>query len=136
VPPGFSPLRAEDPVEEVSTALLLLDSIGTKMLKLEEVDGGQLEAEGRALAKAVVEYVLTCIWSRDPQISLEPVVQGPVAETAEAARASVEDTVKLVAERFECQPEDAYGSTSTCSCQGFLLLVNKLVIASVELCLP
>jgi hypothetical protein len=35
------------------------------MLKLEDVSGGQLEAEGRALAKAVVEYVLTYFWSRD-----------------------------------------------------------------------
>jgi hypothetical protein len=44
------------------------------MLKLEGVDGGQLEAEGHALAKAVAEYVLTFFQSRDPQISLEPVV--------------------------------------------------------------
>jgi hypothetical protein len=65
VPLGFSPLHAGDPVEDVSAALPLLDSIGAKMLKLEEVSGGQLEAEGRALAKAVVEYVLTYFWSRD-----------------------------------------------------------------------
>jgi hypothetical protein len=71
------------------------------MLKLEGVDGGQLEAEGHALAKAVAEYVLTCFQSRDPQISLEPVVQGPVTETEEATQADVEDTVKLVAEQFE-----------------------------------
>jgi hypothetical protein len=61
-------------VEEVSTALPLLDSAGAKMLKLEEVIGGQLEAEGRALAEAMAEHVLTCFWSWDPQISLETVV--------------------------------------------------------------
>jgi hypothetical protein len=60
VPFSFSPLRVEDPVEEVSVALPLLDSIGAKMSKLEEVIGGQLEVEGRALAEAVVEHVLTC----------------------------------------------------------------------------
>jgi hypothetical protein len=53
--------------------------------------------------KAVVEYVLTCFWSQDPLISLEPVVQGPVVETVEAARAGIEDTTKLVAEWFELQ---------------------------------
>jgi hypothetical protein len=50
-------------VEEVSAALPLLDSVGAKMLKLEEIIGGQLEVEGRALAKAVAEYVLTCFRS-------------------------------------------------------------------------
>jgi hypothetical protein len=47
-------------VEEVSATLPLLDSIGAMMLELEEVIGCQLEAEGRALAKAMAEYVLTC----------------------------------------------------------------------------
>jgi hypothetical protein len=74
VPLGFSPHRTGDPVEEVSTALPLLDSAGAKMLKLEEVIGGQLEAEGYALAEAMAEHVLTCFWSWDPQISLETVV--------------------------------------------------------------
>jgi hypothetical protein len=40
---GSSPLHTRDPVEEVSTVLPLLDSAGAKMLKLEEVIGGQLE---------------------------------------------------------------------------------------------
>jgi hypothetical protein len=47
-------------MEEVSAALPLLGSAGAKILKLEEVIGGQLEAEGHTLAKAVAEYVLTC----------------------------------------------------------------------------
>jgi hypothetical protein len=47
-------------MEEVSVVLPLLDSTGAKMLKLEEVVGGQLEAEGHALAEAVAEHVLTC----------------------------------------------------------------------------
>jgi hypothetical protein len=59
------------------------------------------------LAETVAEHVLTCFRSRDPLTSLEPVVQGPIAETEEAARASVQDTAKLVAARFECQAEDA-----------------------------
>jgi hypothetical protein len=66
VPFGFSPLCTRDAVEEVSAVLLLLDSIGAKILKLEEVISSQLEAEDRALAVAVAEYVLTCFRSRDP----------------------------------------------------------------------
>jgi hypothetical protein len=51
------------------------------MLKLEEVIGGQLMAEGRTLVKVVAEYVLTCFRSRDPQFSLDLVVQGSIVET-------------------------------------------------------
>jgi hypothetical protein len=87
----------------VSTVLPLLDSAVSKMLLLEEVVGEQLEAEGRVLA----EHVLTCFRSWDPNASLELVVQGPVAEVEEAARARFQDTAKLVAAWFQCQPEDA-----------------------------
>jgi hypothetical protein len=86
--------------------LPLLDSVGAKMSRLEEVVSGILE-EGRALAKAVAEHVLLCFRSRDPQVSLEPVAQGPDTETEEAARVGVQDATKLVAARFERQAEDA-----------------------------
>jgi hypothetical protein len=36
--------------------------------------------------------VLTCFWSQDPQISLESVAQGPIAEMEKAARAGIQDT--------------------------------------------
>jgi hypothetical protein len=44
----------------------LLDSVGAKMLELEDVVASWLEAEGRILAKAVMEHVLLCLRSRDP----------------------------------------------------------------------
>jgi hypothetical protein len=40
-------------MQEVNTVLPLLNSAGAKIQKLEEVIGGQLEVEGRALAEAV-----------------------------------------------------------------------------------
>jgi hypothetical protein len=43
----------------------------------------------RVLVKVVVEHVLLYFCSRDPQVSLEPVVQGPVIETEEAVWAGV-----------------------------------------------
>jgi hypothetical protein len=63
VPLGFRTLRTGDLMEEVTATLPHLDSAGAKMLKLEEVIDDQLEAEGRTLAKVVVEYVLTCFRS-------------------------------------------------------------------------
>jgi hypothetical protein len=64
---------------------LILDSAGVKMSQLKDVDGGQLEAEGRILAEVVSEHVLMCFCSRDAKVSLEPVVQGPAEEVEEAA---------------------------------------------------
>jgi hypothetical protein len=51
--------------------------------------------------------MLICFQSRDPSISLEPAVQGPVERSAEAARDGVEDAARVVAERFKHEPEDA-----------------------------
>jgi hypothetical protein len=48
----------------------------------------------------VIEYILTCFRSHDPAISLEPVIAGPVADTKDAARQGVQDTVEVVVERF------------------------------------
>jgi hypothetical protein len=59
------------------------------MLMLEEVISDQLEAEGHVLAEKVVEHMLTCFRSWDPNTSLEPVVQGPTADVEEATRASI-----------------------------------------------
>jgi hypothetical protein len=50
------------------------------MLELEEVVGSQLEVEDRALVETVAEHVLMCFCSWDPQVSLEPVVQGPISK--------------------------------------------------------
>jgi hypothetical protein len=44
------------------------------MSELEDVIVSRLEEEGRILAEAVVEHVLLCLHSQDPQVSLEPVV--------------------------------------------------------------
>jgi hypothetical protein len=58
------------------------------MLKLEEVISEQLEVECHTLAEMVVEHVLTCFQSWDPQVSPELVVQGPITEMEEATRAA------------------------------------------------
>jgi hypothetical protein len=60
--------------------------------------GSHLEEEGHALAQAVANHMLMCFRSRDPSISLEPVVAGPVEGSAEAARDGVEDAARAIAE--------------------------------------
>jgi hypothetical protein len=55
----------------------------------------------------VAAHVLTCFRSWEPQVSLEPVVQGCVTEMEEATRASIQDTAKLMVTRFQRQVEDA-----------------------------
>jgi hypothetical protein len=54
----------------------------------------------------VAEHVLMCFRSRDPQVSLELVVQGLIEETEDAARAGVHDTTRLVDTQFEHRHED------------------------------
>jgi hypothetical protein len=55
----------------------------------------------------VAEHVLMCFRSRDPNISLEPVVQGPAEEPMETAAVGVEDAARAVADRFKREPEDS-----------------------------
>jgi hypothetical protein len=104
---GFSPVRTGDAAPEGGVVVPLLDSIGTKISHLENAVGSRIEEEGRALAQAVAKHVLMCFHSRDPNISLEPVVQGPTEEPAEAAAAGVEDAARAIADRFKREPEDS-----------------------------
>jgi hypothetical protein len=107
VPFGFSPLRSGVSAQEVSAERPLLDSAGAKMSELEDVVTSRLEAEGCILAEAVAEHVLLCFCSQDRKVSLGPVMQGPIEEDQEAAQVGIWETMKLVAEQFERQPEDA-----------------------------
>jgi hypothetical protein len=67
VPLGFSPIHSMEPAREVSNVLPVLDSMGARMLTLEEVVNEQLEVKCHILAEKVAEHVLTCFWSWDPQ---------------------------------------------------------------------
>jgi hypothetical protein len=54
----------------------------------------------------VIEYILTCFRSHDLAISLGPVIAGPVVDTEDATRGSVQDIVDVVAKRFQQDPTD------------------------------
>jgi hypothetical protein len=48
-----------------------------------------------------------CFRSRDPQVSLESLVQGPTGEPEDVTYTGVKDTARVIAKRFERWPEDA-----------------------------
>jgi hypothetical protein len=85
VPLGMSPIPVSELPMSISDALPVLDSTVDRLRRLDQILGARLEAEGSKLCQAVIEYVLTCFWSHDLAISLEPVIAGPVAATEDAA---------------------------------------------------
>ena len=85
----------------------MLDSTSERLRRLDQILIGHLEAEGRELCRMVAEYILTCLRSHDPAISLAPVVDGPMAETEATARESVRDVVDFVAAYFKREPADS-----------------------------
>jgi hypothetical protein len=101
VPLGVSPIPVSQLPKSISDALPVLDSAADCLRRLDQILGARLEAEGGRLCQAVVEYILTCFWSHDPAISLEPVITGLVADTEDAAWEGIKDAVELVAERFQ-----------------------------------
>jgi hypothetical protein len=104
---GMSPIPVSELPASISDALPVLDSAADHLRRLDQILGARLEAEGSKLCRAMVDYILTCFWSHDPTISLASVIDGPVAATEDVARESVQDTVEMVAARFQCDPIDA-----------------------------
>jgi hypothetical protein len=106
VPLRVSPIPVSKQSVSISDALPVLDSTADRLRCLDQILGARLEAEGSRLCRAVIEYILTCFRSHDPAISLGPVIVGPVPDTKDAAWGSVQDTVDMVAKRFQRDPAD------------------------------
>ena len=104
VPLGMSPVQVAERPASIADALPVLNSASERFRRLEQILVGHLEAEGRELCRMVAEYILTCLRSHDPAISLAPVVDGLVAETEASARESVRDVVDFVAVYFKREP--------------------------------
>ena len=79
VPLGMSPIQVAEPLASIADALPVLDSASERLQRLEQILVGHLEAESRELCRMVAEYILTCLRSHDPAISLAPAVNGLVA---------------------------------------------------------
>ena len=95
----MSPIQVAEPPASIADALPVLNSASDRLR--------HLEAEGRELCRMVAEYILTCLRSHNPAISLAPVVDGPVAETEASTRESMRDVVDFVAAYFKREPADS-----------------------------
>ena len=104
VPLGMSPIQVVERPALIADAPLVLNSASERLRHLEPILAGHLEAEGRELCRMVAEYILTCLRSHDPAISLAPVVDGPVEETKASARESVREVIDFVAAYFKREP--------------------------------
>ena len=103
----MSPIQVAEPPASITDTLPVLNSASDRLRRLEPILAGQLEAEGRELCLMLAEYILTCLRSHDPAISLAPIVGGPVAETETSARESVQEVVNFVAAYFKWEPADS-----------------------------
>ena len=74
VPHGMSPIQVAEPPASIADALPMLDSASARLRRLEQILIGHLEAEGHELCRMVAEYILTCLRSHDPAISLAPII--------------------------------------------------------------
>jgi hypothetical protein len=106
VPLGMSPIPALVRSASISDVLPILDSAADRLRRLDQILGARLEAEGSRLCWSAIEYVLTCFRSHNPAVSLGPVIAGPVADTEDDARESIQDAVDAVVGRFQPDPAD------------------------------
>jgi hypothetical protein len=100
-PLGLSPIQVVEAPSSIGSVLLVRNSTAERLQRLESTLVARHEAEGRELARMVVDHVLTGFRSHDPTISLTPVLEGPVPEVEAAAREGVQEAVEIVASRFE-----------------------------------
>jgi hypothetical protein len=100
-PLGLSPIQVAEAPSSLGAVLPALDSAAERLQCLESTLVARLEAEGRELARVVVDYVLTCFRSHNPAISLTPDLEGLIPEAEAAAWEGVQEAVKIVAARFE-----------------------------------
>jgi hypothetical protein len=96
----MSPIPSLVRPASISDALPILDSSADRLRRLDQILGARLEVEGSTLCRSAIEYVLTCLQSHNSAVSLGPVIAGPVADTEDAARESVQDAVDVVVGRF------------------------------------
>jgi hypothetical protein len=85
----MSPIQVAEPLALITDALLMLDITAECLRSLDQTLGACLEEEGRELCRVVVGHVLTCFRSHDPDISLAPIIEGPVADAEATAREGV-----------------------------------------------
>jgi creatinine amidohydrolase/Fe(II)-dependent formamide hydrolase-like protein len=85
----------------------VLDSTAERLRDLESSMHDLLETEGRAVARGMAEYILTCFQSHDPTFQLTPVLVSPIRATAAAAQEGVQEAADMVVSRIRRRPGPA-----------------------------
>jgi chromosome segregation ATPase len=85
----LSPIQVVEAPPSLGTVLPVLDSAVQRLRHMESAILDRLETEGRVVARAMAEYILTCYRSHDPTIPLAPILVGPVRAMATTAQEGV-----------------------------------------------
>jgi hypothetical protein len=101
---GLSPIQVTEAPPSLGAVLPVLDFAAERLRRMESTILDRLGTEGRAVARTMAEYILTCYQSHDPTISLTPVLVGPVRETVAAAREGVQEVADIMVSRIERRP--------------------------------
>jgi hypothetical protein len=104
---GASPIWVAEALSSLGTTLHLLDSTSKQLRDLESTMHDLLETEGRAVARGMAEYILTCFRSHDPAFQLTPVLVGPIRATAAAVQEGVQEAADMVVSRIRRRPGPA-----------------------------
>jgi hypothetical protein len=102
---GANPIRVTEAPSPLGAALQVLDSTAERLRYVEASIQDLLETEGRAVARGMVEYILTSFRSHDPAIQLTPVLVGPLRATAAATQEGVQEAADMVVARIRRRPE-------------------------------
>jgi hypothetical protein len=96
---GLSPIQVMETPPSLGAILPALDSTAEQLRHMEAAIFDLLETEGRAIARGMAEYILTCLRSHDLSCPLTPILVSPVPATAAAAQESVQEAADMVATR-------------------------------------
>jgi hypothetical protein len=110
---GLSPIQVAEAPPPLGAVLRALDSTAERLRHVETAFFDLLETEGRAVARGMAEYILTCFRSHDPACSLTPVLVGPVRAKVAAAQEGVQEAADMVATHVRCHPGPKRGGASS-----------------------
>jgi hypothetical protein len=110
---GLRPIRVMETPSSLGAVLSALDSTAEQLRHMEATIFDLLETEGRAIARGMAEYILTCLRSHDLSCPLTPILVGPIPATAAAAQESVQEAADMVATRVRRCPGPTKGEASS-----------------------
>jgi hypothetical protein len=110
---GLSPIQVMETPPSLGAVLPALNSTTEQLRRMEAAIFDLLETEGRAIARGMAEYILTCLRSHYLSCPMTLILVGPVPATAATAQESVQEAADMVATRVQRRPEPTKGEASS-----------------------